>query len=145
VKGNRMWKGATRAFQQGINNTAFLRGRIEAIDRFFAPGEIDEIWITFPDPFSKKIYDNRRLTAPIFLKKYRLLLNENGTLHLKTDDLYLFEYSLSTAKAEGWNVAQAISDIYSLPKLPQPDLDIKTKYERMHLEAGKSINYLQLA
>ncbi|MEO6131713.1 MAG: tRNA (guanosine(46)-N7)-methyltransferase TrmB, partial [Saprospiraceae bacterium] len=92
IKGARMWNGARTAIESSMTNVAFLRTRIEFIDRFFAPGEIAEIWITFPDPFEGKI--TRRLTSPPFIERYRKILKHGGIMHLKTDSLLLYQFTL---------------------------------------------------
>ncbi|MBK8502576.1 MAG: tRNA (guanosine(46)-N7)-methyltransferase TrmB [Saprospiraceae bacterium] len=144
VKGNRIWKGAKQALADELANVAFLRTRIEQIEQFFERGEIQEIWITFPDPFLRKSKSNRRLTALSFLNKYRNLLVEGGILHLKTDSPELYDFTLETLETAPFcKILYHDDDIYSQP-LVQPALDIKTKYERMHLEAGKQIKYLQI-
>lgn len=144
VKGNRIWKGAKQSLEEGLNNVAFLRTRIEQIEQFFAPGEISEIWITFPDPFLRKSKSNRRLTALPFLQKYRQLLVPGGFIHLKTDSPELYDFTLETlVEAAFCQVTYQDDDIYSKP-LAHPALDIKTKYEKMHLEAGRTIKYVQI-
>src|SRR6187549_1152561 len=92
IKGARMWKGARTALENDLTNIAFLRTRIEFIDRFFSPGEVAEIWITFPDPFEGKI--TRRLTSAPFLERYRCILKPGGIMHLKTDSWLLYEFTL---------------------------------------------------
>lgn len=145
IKGNRIWKGAKAALVSGLANVAFLRTRIEIIEHFFAPGEVSDIWITFADPFPRKGQENRRLTAPIFLEKYRALLAPGGTVHLKHDDPQFFEYTLETlANYPGCRIELAEEDIYGR-QLPDqiPELSIQTLYESMHLASGKSIRYLR--
>ncbi len=143
VKGARLWKGASTALRENLHNAAFLRTRIECINHFFAPGEVDEIWITFPDPFPRKSKANRRLSSPFFLDIYRQILRPGGLIHLKTDALSLYEYTL-----EAWSAYPHIkilyhdNDIYAKP-LPFPDLDIRTYYETMHLAKGKGITYVR--
>lgn len=144
VKGNRIWKGAKQALSEGLDNVAFLRTRIEQIEQFFNPGEVSEIWITFPDPFLRKSKGNRRLTSRVFLEKYRYLLPPGGSVHLKTDSPELYEFTLETVAEVAWcMILYQQDDIYSGP-LIHPALSIKTKYERMHLEAGKTIKYIQI-
>ena len=144
VKGNRIWKGARQALEDELANVAFLRTRIEQIEQFFEPGEIQEIWITFPDPFLRKSKSNRRLTALPFLNKYRNLLIDGGIFHLKTDSPELYDFTLQTiAEVPFCEILDQNDDIYSTALL-DPVLEIKTKYERMHLEAGKRIKYLQV-
>ena len=143
VKGARIWKGATIALEKEIANVAFLRTRIENILAFFGKNEISEIWITFPDPFIRKSKVNRRLTSHFFLEKYKQLLKPDNVLHLKTDSDFLFEFSQeSISTFEGANILIQESDIYS-KSLLHPDLDIKTYYEKMHLEDGRKIKYIQ--
>jgi tRNA (guanine-N7-)-methyltransferase len=146
IKGARIWKGATIAQDEGLSNVAFLRTRIEQVDLFFAEGEVQEIWITFPDPFPQKGKSNRRLTAPRFLDKYRKLLKPGGLIHLKTDDPGLFEFTLETlAATPGARIHFQDADIYGLERLPYPELEVKTYYEAMHLEAGKTIKYVRFS
>ena len=102
IKGARIWKGAKQALEQDLTNACFLRTRIEAIDHFFAPSEIDEIWITFPDPFPREGQKNRRLVAPVFLDLYRKILRPGGTVHLKTDNTGLFMYALEVIAETGY-------------------------------------------
>lgn len=143
IKGNRIWKGAKRALEEHIDNAAFLRTRIEIIDRFFAPGEIDEIWITFPDPFPRPSKENRRLTSAFFLDKYRLILRNGGLVHLKHDDPDFYRFTLDTIAADPrCSLLYYDDDIYAKP-LPFPELSIQTLYEKMHLEAGKTIKYVR--
>lgn len=144
VKGNRIWKGAKQAVAEELVNVAFLRTRIEQIEQFFEPSEIHEIWITFPDPFLRKSKSNRRLTSVPFLNKYRNLLIEGGVLHLKTDSPELYHFTLETIEGVPFcEILYHDDDIYSKP-LIHPALEIKTKYELMHLEAGKQIKYVQV-
>ncbi len=146
VKGARIWRGAKTALEEGLSNVAFLRARIELIETFFAAQEIQEIWITFPDPFPQNGKVNRRLTSPRFLERYRRLLAPGGLIHLKTDDPGLFVYTAEVVSATPGAKIQLQEDgIYSLNTLPLPELEIKTYYERMHLRAGKAIKYLQFS
>lgn len=143
IKGARIWKGAGIALRESIENAAFLRTRIEQIAHFFEPGEVREIWITFPDPFLRKSKANRRLTSARFLDEYRKILQPEGLVHLKTDAPSLYEFTLETLA--GYPDATLLyhdDDIYSKP-LPVPELEIKTYYERMHLDEGKTIKYVQ--
>lgn len=143
VKGARIWKGAGIALEEELDNVAFLRTRIEQIGLFFAPEEISEIWITFPDPFLRKSKANRRLTAPRFLKDYQKILRQDGLIHLKTDEPQLYEYTLEVlADFPHAKLLYHDDDIYS-KALPMPELEIKTYYERMHLEEGKTIKYIR--
>jgi tRNA (guanine-N7-)-methyltransferase len=146
IKGARIWKGATIADREGISNVAFLRTRIEQLGHFFAPGEIAEIWITFPDPFPERDKANRRLTSPRFLEMFKVLLVPGGLVHLKTDDYGLFVYTRETlAGISKVNLHCVEEDIYRLEKLPLEELEIKTYYEALHLAAGKTIKYLRFS
>ncbi len=143
VKGARIWKGARTAIREELHNVAFLRTRIEQIALFFESSEVDEIWITFPDPFLRKSKANRRLTAPNFLKAYRQILKPGGLVHLKTDEPNLYEFTLEVLQAdEEVNILYQDDDIYS-KELPFPELETKTYYEKMHLEARKTIKYVR--
>ncbi|MDO8367743.1 MAG: tRNA (guanosine(46)-N7)-methyltransferase TrmB [Saprospiraceae bacterium] len=143
VKGNRLWKGAKTALEAGLNNVAFLRTRIEIIDHFFAPGEVAEIWITFPDPFPRSSKENRRLTSAYFLEKYRQILKPGGLIHLKHDDLDFYQFTLDTIDQDERNtLISKNEDIYAAP-LPFPELSIQTLYESFHLAAGKTIKYVR--
>lgn len=143
IKGARIWKGARIALQEELKNAAFLRTRIEQIAAFFACGEISEIWITFPDPFLRSSKANRRLTSPRFLAEYRKILRPDGLIHLKTDEPNLYEYTLEVLSGtERAAILYHDDDIYG-QALPAPELEIKTYYERMHLQAGKTIKYIQ--
>jgi tRNA (guanine-N7-)-methyltransferase len=142
IKGARIWKGARIALAEGLQNAAFLRTRIEQLTHFFEAHEIQEIWITFPDPFPKK--ENRRLTNPHFIESYRKLLPQGGFIHLKTDATDLYTYTLETyASYPGIKIVYQNDDIYS-GTLPLPELSFKTYYENMHLRDGKTIKYLRL-
>ena len=144
IKGARIWQGAKIALEEGLHQVAFLRTRIEQLELFFEPGEVREIWITFPDPFPQNGKANRRLTAPSFLEMYRRILGPGGRVHLKTDDPGLYQFSLETITAlPGAHLEFFHDDIYALSPLPYPELALKTYYERMHLEVGKTIKYLR--
>jgi tRNA (guanine-N7-)-methyltransferase len=141
-KGARLFTGSKIATEEGLHNVAFLRLRIENITNFFAPGEIDEIWITFPDPFPKLRDAKRRLTAASFLERYRKIARPGAVVHFKTDDLPLFHYSRKSIEDFGLKILYYQEDIYSHP-LDLEELNIKTYYERSHLAEGRTINYLR--
>ncbi len=141
IKGSRIWRGAKTALESSIHNVAFLRTRIEFIDRFFAPNEVDEIWITFPDPFEGK--PNRRLTSAPFLDRYRRILKPGGIMHLKTDSPLLYEFSHEVIRDDSACTIQYTNDdIYSKP-LDFPELAHKTYYELKHLGIGRTIKYIR--
>jgi len=143
IKGARIYLGATQLQEEGIPNAAFLRTRIEFIDHFFAPGEIDEIWITFPDPFPNSV--NRRLTAPRFWKSYGQLVPPGGHVHLKTDNEGLYTYTTeelaSTDHPDFWQVSN-VGNIDAAGSLPHPDLMHQTYYERKHRGLGATIKWV---
>lgn len=141
IKGARIWKGARRGLEHAIPNAAFLRTRIEFIEHFFGAGEIEEIWITFPDPFERK--ENRRLTSAPFLDRYRKILKPGGIMHLKTDSPLLYDFTLDVIHPDPrCHVVYANPDIYSAPLL-YASLAHKTFYEMQHLQDGRSIKYIR--
>ena len=143
VKGNRIWKGASTALEKKLDNAAFFRTRIEQISLFFEKDEVSEIWITFPDPFLRKGKSKRRLTSPFFIKQYRSFLKPGGVINLKTDSPTLYDFTLETiAEDPKCTLLYHDDDIYSKP-LYCPELDIKTFYEKMHLENGRTIKYVK--
>jgi tRNA (guanine-N7-)-methyltransferase len=143
VKGARIWQGATQALEQNLKNAAFLRTRIEQIALFFGAGEIDGIWITFPDPFLRESKEMKRLTSSRFLDQYKKIIKKGATLHLKTDDPTLYEFTLETLnKYEGAHILYSNDDIYK-SKLEYPELEYKTHYEREHLADGRKIKYIR--
>lgn len=143
IKGNRIWKGAKTALERGLSNAAFLRTRIEIIDHFIAPGEVAEIWITFPDPFPRASKENRRLTSPFFHEKYRQILQPGGPVHLKHDDPEFYHFTLETIAADPrCQLIYHNDDIYA-GTLKFPELAIQTLYESFHLAEGKKIKYVR--
>ncbi len=142
IKGARMWKGATEALECKQHNVAFLRTRIEFIERCFASNEIDEIWITFPDPQLKKRRAKNRLTHPSFLKRYANILKKDGLIHLKTDSQFLHGYTLGIIEGQNHFLEDAENDIYNA-QLKRPYMDIKTHYEKLFLKKDKPITYLR--
>ena len=142
IKGARIWKGAKQAITHNLTNAAFLRSRIECVDAFFAPAEVDEIWITFPDPFPRIGQSNRRLTAEVFLRLYRKILKPAGKIHLKTDNTGIFLSTLEVlSECESCVIHEQIDDIDAHEEL-MSELSIPTFYERVHREAGARIKYL---
>jgi tRNA (guanine-N7-)-methyltransferase len=140
-KGARLFNGAKAAMEQKLDNVAFLRLRIENITNFFEKGEVDEIWITFPDPFPKLRDAKRRLTASSFLERYRYITKPGGVVNFKTDDLPLFQFSRRTVEDSGLKILYCREDIYAVP-LDVEELSIMTYYEKSHLAEGRTINYL---
>ncbi len=143
VKGARIWQGATNTMAKGLKNAAFLRTRIEQIDLFFESGEVDGIWITFPDPFLRESKENKRLTSARFLDLYKKIIKQGATLHLKTDDPTLFEFTLETlGNYEGAVILYHSPDIYAAP-LEYGELHYKTRYEKNHIADGRKIKYVR--
>lgn len=141
-KGNRIWRGAKTALEDGIRNVGFLRIQIETILDHFAEGEIDEIWITFPDPQPQDSREKKRLTNPTFLTKYKILLKEQGIMHLKTDNDGFYAYTVEQIEALGLPKFKETTDLYK-SDLVDHVLSIKTYYERKYLADNKNINYVQ--
>lgn len=142
IKGARMWHGAMQAQREGLTNAAFLRTRIEMIDRLFAPAEVSELWLTFSDPQIKK--PRKRLTHPLFLERYRHFLSDGGLVHLKTDSQFLYTYTRLVAERNGLPIETAEEDLYSAPDAAPWLTEIQTYYERMWLDQGLPIRYLRL-
>ncbi len=140
IKGARMWRGAKTANEKNLPNVAFLRTRIEFINSFFSRDEVDEIWITFPDPHPGEKNSNKRLTSPWFLNTYRLFLKDKGLIHLKTDNKELYEFTMRTLAYNNLQTIFSTDDLYS----EQSDniLSIKTHYEKIYLTSGIRITYL---
>jgi tRNA (guanine-N7-)-methyltransferase len=142
IKGARMWRGAKTATEYGLSNVGFLRTRIEFIDSFFAPGEVDELWITFPDPQLKKGREKKRLTAPGFLSLYARFLKSGGVVHLKTDSRPLHEYTRSVITCNALPVEECNADIYGTG-LADETLSVRTAYESRYLAEGLPITYIR--
>ncbi len=143
IKGARLHQGATRAIEQNLSNVAFLRTRIEQIELFFSENEISEIWITFPDPFLRESKRNRRLTSIPFLTRYCKFLKHSGIIHLKTDSTELYDFTLETLSSQSlFKLIHYDNDIYSKP-INVPELNIKTYYEKKHLQDGRIIKYIK--
>ena len=140
IKGARMWTGAKQAHTEGIGNAAFLRTSIELIDHFFAPCEVSEIWITFPDPQMKK--ERKRLTSTRFLELYRRILVPGGLVHLKTDSPFLYTYTHALVEHNGLAVQADTTDLYNSP-LANDTMGIKTFYEQQWLGRGMTIKYIR--
>lgn len=142
VKGARMWRGAKTATEQGLNNAAFLRTRIEFIESFFAENEISQLWITFPDPQLKKHRYAKRLTSPLFLARYSKFLATDGVIHLKTDSQHLHEYTKCVVEHNELPTEAVNSDIYG-SGFADAKLSIKTTYEAKFLALGLPITYIK--
>lgn len=142
IKGARMWTGATESNELGMRNVAFLRTEIELLEHFFAPSEVNEIWITFPDPQMKKV--TKRLTSTKFVERYAKLLNDSGCIHLKTDSPFLYTYTKAMLELNNLPIEEITSDLYS-GESTNEILDIKTYYERQWLSRGLTIKYIRFS
>jgi len=143
VKGNRMYIGAKKALDNNLTNAAFLRTQIEMIAAYFAPGEIDEIWITFPDPQLRTSKAKKRLTHPRFLRLYRQFLKPGGSIHLKTDSPALHVFTGKVIDMYGLQLQEESGNVYAEPH--KPELDIKTYYEGLDIAQSKKIHYLRFS
>ena len=167
VKGVRLWHGAKTALEEGLQNVAFLRIPIERLEDYFLPhqqkiinlkssiiNQVTDIWLTFPDPFPKKRHAKHRLIHPRFLEIYKKILAPGGVLHLKTDDLNLFNYSVETLLEANWRVSEIINNIYANNRMScqrmlasrnnvNEVLDIQTVYEKKYLAQGRQIHNLK--
>jgi tRNA (guanine-N7-)-methyltransferase len=142
IKGARIWRGVKTANEENILNAAFLRVHIEWLASFFAEQEVNEIWITFPDPQPQLTRENRRLTNKKFLAIYKQILQPGGCIHLKTDNIGLFEYTVEMLQDEQGNMEVCTRDLYA----DTPDgfnLSIQTTYEKIFMKEGLKINYLR--
>ena len=144
IKGNRIWKGTKTATDEGLTNVAFLRTQILLIDKFFEAGEVDEIWITFPDPRPKESDIKRRLMSPRFLRLYEKFPRKGGVLHLKTDNEPLFDYAMEVFTEEKKEILISTKDLYSHPDLLEDHHGIQTAFETKFLAEGIKIKYLRV-
>ena len=140
IKGNRMHRGATDALNEGLTNVGFLRTHIEMVTSFFGSGEVDEIWLTFPDPQIKKT--RKRLTSTRFLDLYRKFLKPGGLIHLKTDSRFMYTYTRELLKANDIELIADVSDLYQ-DKYNDEVLSLRTFYEEKWLAHDIPIKYLQ--
>jgi len=140
IKGARMWTGAKESLEAGMKNVAFLRTNIELINNFFAPEEVSEIWLTFPDPQMKKV--NKRLTSTRFMKLYREILSGEGLIHLKTDSNFMYTYTNEMIKANNYPVQICTDNLYN-SGITDEILSIRTYYEQQWLDRGLNIKYIR--
>ena len=147
IKGARMWTGATQATKEGLKNVAFLRTNIEIIDRFFAPDEVQEIWLTFSDPQMKN--PRKRLTSTYFMNRYRRFLIDKGIIHLKTDSNFLFTYTTYMVEKNKLPLVLSTRDLYSESSENSENSEyseaasIQTYYEQMWIDRGLNIKYMK--
>ncbi len=143
-KGNRIWRGAKTALEDGVDNVAFLRIQIETLLEYFASGEVDEIWITFPDPQPQISREKKRLTSQRFLDMYKVILKPGGFVNLKTDNDGLHAYTADKITETGLNLFIKTEDLYH-SEFADEVLSIKTYYEKKYLKDNKNINYLKFS
>lgn len=143
IKGARFWRGAKTALEEGLDNVGFLRSQIELVDLLFGENEVDEIWITFPDPQIKYKRTKHRMTNSEFLQKYKKILKPEGVVNLKTDSEFMHGYTLGLLHGEGHEVIQANHDVYKNEYSPKEVVGIQTFYEKQYLDQGKPITYVQ--
>jgi tRNA (guanine-N7-)-methyltransferase len=144
IKGARLWRGAKSATEEGLDNVAFLRTRIDFIENCFGENEVEEIWITFPDPQIKYKRAKHRLTHPDYLLKYAKLLKPGGTVNLKCDSEYLHGYTHGIIQMLGLEIEESYHDIYAQIQPNEGILfDVITHYESIWLNQGKAITYLR--
>lgn len=142
IKGNRMWVGANKAKEEGLQNIRFFRAFIDHLDQFFAKDEVDQIWIIFPDPQLKK--DRKKLTSPKFLALYKKFLKTGSTINLKTDSPELYEFTKEVIEDERLILHRDVSDVYK--ECPDdPELSIQTYYEGLHLKRNRTIRFLSFS
>jgi tRNA (guanine-N7-)-methyltransferase len=143
IKGARFWRGAKTAIEEKIENVAFLRTQIELIDFAFAESEVDEIWITFPDPQIKYKRTKHRMTNAEFLHRYKKILKPDGVIHLKTDSEFMHGYTLGLLHGGGHEVLYANHNVYRQEGSPDEVTSIQTHYESLYLEKNKPITYIR--
>ena len=146
IKGARIWRGAKTAHEEGLANVGFLRTHVDHILRCFGNHEVDEIWLTFSDPQIGKA--RKRLTSPLFLARYREILKPGGVIHLKTDSPLLYEYTLEQIAEHRLQTEESSANVYAelVPRVSleeQAVLNIRTYYESLWLEEGRTIHYVR--
>ena len=143
IKGARFWRGAKTAVDNGLQNVAFVRTQIELVNHIFDNQEIDEIWITFPDPQIKYKRTKHRMTNSEFLQLYKKILKPNGIVNLKTDSEFMHGYTLGLLHGEGHEVLYANHNVYKNEGAPSEVTSIQTFYEKQYLEINKAITYIR--
>ena len=150
IKGQRVWRGAKTANEEEMQHVAFLRTRIEFVDRYFGPNEVSEIWLTFSDPQPKDEKGTKRITSSVFIeKRYRKFLKPGSLIHVKSDSTLLYQLTKEGYEEAGYEIVYDSSDVYGELIHRVPDdlrelLEVKTFYEQMWLEEGRKIHYLQI-
>jgi tRNA (guanine-N7-)-methyltransferase len=141
IKGNRIWRGAKTALDEGLLNVAFIRSHIDKITDYFAPDEVAEIWITFPDPQLRGSRAKKRLTHPRFLRLYQKILHKGGLVHVKTDSPDLYQFTLAVINLFGLELLENTDQVYTQPDI-KPELLIKTHYENLDIAQSNRVHYL---
>jgi tRNA (guanine-N7-)-methyltransferase len=144
LKGNRIWVGAKKALQQNLHNVAFLRTQIDQVTDYFAKDEVQEIWITFPDPQLRLSKAKKRLTHPKFLRLYQQFLVPGGYIHLKTDSPALYQFTRTVIEMYGCKLHVDLNDVYGQAN-PPAELQIKTHYESLDIAGSKRVHYLKFS
>lgn len=143
LKGNRIWKGAKYAMDKGLKNVAFLRIMISNIEEFFAPEEVDEFWIVFPDPQPRLSKRKKRLTHPLFLERYRHISKSGSLMNLKSDSTFFYDFTKEVIEEQQLEILEDQTDVYAWEKAPEYLTEIQTFYENIWLKEGKKIKYLK--
>jgi tRNA (guanine-N7-)-methyltransferase len=141
IKGNRIWRGAKTALDEGLSNVAFVRSHIDKITDYFVPGEVSEIWITFPDPQLRGSRAKKRLTHPKFLRLYQKILQPNGLINLKTDSPDLYQFTLAVINLFELELLEHTDQVYA-QEFIKPELMIKTHYESLDIAQSNRIHYI---
>lgn len=144
LKGNRIWAGAKKALSEGLKNVAFVRTHIDKLTDYFAPGEVQEIWLTFPDPQLRTSRAKKRLTHPKFLRLYQQILQPGGKIHLKTDSPNLYSFTKFIIEQYQLILHDDYDDVYSLPQVNN-ELSIKTHYEALDIAKSNRVHYLSFS
>jgi tRNA (guanine-N7-)-methyltransferase len=144
IKGNRIWRGATNALEQGLKNVAFIRSLIDKVPDYFNQSEIDEIWITFPDPQLRGSKAKKRLTHPKFLRLYQQILKPGGIIHLKTDSPDLYQFTKLVINLFELPLLEDMDNVYAGANI-KPELHIKTHYEGLDIAGSNRIHYLSFS
>ena len=142
VKGNRIYIGAKKCLAEGLTNAGFLRTQIGMLTQYFAAGEVDEIWITFPDPQLRTSKAKKRLTHPAFLRLYQQVLKPGGFIHLKTDSPRLYAFTKKVAELYDLSIVEDMDDVYSNSNIKE-ELKLKTYYESLDIAQSSKIHYLK--
>ncbi|MES2004011.1 MAG: tRNA (guanosine(46)-N7)-methyltransferase TrmB [Bacteroidota bacterium] len=141
IKGNRIWRGAKTALDDGLLNVAFIRSHIDKITDYFSAAEVSEIWITFPDPQLRESRSKKRLTHPKFLRLYQKILKEGGLVNLKTDSPDLYRFTLAVIRLFDLEILEDTDEVYK-QEVVKPELMIKTHYESLDIAQSNKVHYL---